>query len=265
MRLFGTEYASFARGSKAARQGPRFEIDPGGKLSDLTKLFSYWPLGEVGGDRLDRLGRVHLINNSALIVVGAGPSSDGGDMTVLDVASGQYLKRADDIDVEYLSGTTSWTLSAWVKADTTSDGAGHCIVGRLNTNVRGFLLGVIGVGTTAVKAWGNVTNSAGTAGDAITSVTVATGSWLHAMAAYDGTNVFAWINGGNEASAAGPSGGADSANLELRIGRTPSTGTPYQHDGKIAHVAMWRGVAFGANEAALLYNNGTPNRLRSAA
>lgn len=244
--------------------GPRFETDSTNALSNLTTLFAHWPLSEVStpagtaGDIVrDVMGRLPLtVNGTPGITMGSGPSTQ--ELTYPQFTSGYFLKNASSVD--WLSGSTSYTVAAWLKIDTgPSSGNSATIIARQRSSNGG--------------GWGlRVKNSGGTlylesfigAGGAANQVfagstSMSTGTWYHVAGAYDGTNIYNWVNGVQSTTAATTNISAPSTDSLLTIG---SDQAGQNLLGRVCLVTLWKGVSHPTAQILELYGSGTPNRLR---
>ena len=267
MRDRESEHVSAIGMVPGRKPGRRFEIDPSGRLSDPLYLFSYHALCTTAGSIIDLAGRVNLTRNgSVAVVLSGGPEAE--DFIVLDFpgVSSAYLSNASTAD--WWSGSTPFSGSCWFRLDALPPpDDGPALVSRVKaSDGGGFTLLCYNAGGAGTRVL-LYTDPGADAGSSLTHGTnLSATTWYHAAWAWDGTKRYLWLDGGSEASdTPGFTPAVSASDTEFRIGGQNSGGFPRPLDGRICHVAQWRGLALTPSDVQLLYNGGKPNRLRTAA
>jgi len=158
---------------------------------------------------------------------------------------------SDYIDTNSTFNTlTSFTVSAWFKADDTAGAAQGIASTRVNSiaTSKGFDIFI-----NSNVLTGRVYNNGAT--EILQSFTDTT-SWHNVVMTYNGTTLELFLDNSSIGTATGNYDNSGGRNLT--IGKWgPVSATPYYFDGQISNVAIWN-TDLSSLEINTLYNNGTP-------
>ena len=158
---------------------------------------------------------------------------------------------SDYIDTNSTFNTlTSFTVSAWFKADNTAATAQGIVSTRVNgiTTSKGFDIYI-----SANVLTGRVYNNGST--EVVQSFTDTT-SWHNVVMTYNGTTLELFLDNSSIGTATGNYDNSGGRNLT--IGKWgPVSGGSYYFNGQISNVAIWN-TDLSSSEVNTLYNNGTP-------
>ncbi len=224
---------------------------------------SYWKLDEGSGNRVDSIGKNHLINNGD-VVSGVGKFGSASEF-IPNSGTGQFLSIPDNATLS--TGDISFTISAWVNADdlTSSNGATFPLrviaEKRQNSTPNNTEWMLLYDGNVGVEKFRFYTyNSAGvTIGDvsASTPTPIATSTWYYVVAWRDKVNDTVNIQVNNEViysqSENLSSGSTSDTGVDFRIGG--AGWGPVNWSGKIDEVGFWKTV-LSDSQRSQLFNSG---------
>jgi Concanavalin A-like lectin/glucanases superfamily len=200
---------------------------------DTSGLQSYWRLGEpLGGVAFDSKGPSDGDYTGPPELGQTGALTAPGDLA----ASFDSLNDWADVgDVYDFSGTSAFSVEAWINRGTLRETGFRWIVGKDTTNAprEGWNMN-LGANTHTVRfeRWSN--NASNTA----TSTTaVAAGTWYHLVGTYNGATMKLYVNGQEQASVASTHSQANTA-FPFRIGAIGGTGGG-KFSGLIDEVAVY--------------------------
>lgn len=215
----------------------------------LNNLVAYYSLDNVN----DATGRGNTLTNNGTSTFVTSIIPNGVNLVR---ASSQFLSRTagtgatlTDLDL----GTTSKTLSAWVKLTSTGNNMG--IVANDDNNFTDFVLYVPSAANSielAIQKQGNAAVSTSL------SFTWSTGVWVFIVFYYDPANTLqkVRVNDATEATTANTLGGATNGTRTFFIGSRGNAFGNYNMDGVIDEVGVWNAVLTSAQITAL-YNAGS--------
>ena len=207
-----------------------------GSAALTDDIVSYYKLDEAGGSVIDSLGINNGVNN------GATPNVAGKINTAYDFES----TETDDINISDVSlGTGEITISAWVKRESSSDGA---IVGKTkNISDTEYVLRILADDTVFFKI-----ENDNTFDEAQTVATVSTGSFVFIVATYNATSQKIYIDGVERASNVPTTTMPNLAN-DAFIGQSGDNNN--YMDGVIDEVGIWNRT-LNQSEITSLFNLG---------
>lgn len=213
----------------------------------LTNLVSYWKLNEASGTRSDSHGTNHLTDNNT-VGSGTGVISNAASFVK---ANSEYLSCASNSTLQ-MSSNTSFTISAWVKIN--SSAIAHQFVTKDDdaANSRDFTLDFGGAPIQLrwyIKGGAYLVTSGGTG---------VAGTWYHLVAWYDSSNgqLHLRINDTVTYDSATGATGTDVSAAEFRIGAREYAANEDYADGLIDEVGLWKRV-LTSGEITQLYNSGS--------
>jgi len=199
----------------------------------LTGLVSYWTLDEASGAAIDSKALTNLaVYNATQNQAGFNGSSTAYTFN----GTTSYL---GNIDATY-EIPVSFTVSAWVK--TTTTGVYKFAVSNYH-DPDGWCLGMTDNGTLDFEV---------NTGYVMSVAAINTGSWVHIVGVWNGTNVICFQNGVKATGSAQATVTYD-VNSRFQVGSRESASF---WNGSIDEVAIWS-RALTDGEVALLYNGGT--------
>lgn len=197
-------------------------------------IVSYWKLDESSGNASDSVGS-NTATNVGIATYSAGKINNGVNLD----GSSQYFT----FDTCPQTGNGSFSISAWVKADTL--GSANCIVSfgtsstsqAITFDLRGSkLYADFYAGTTVTGA-----------------TTLSTATWYFVVLTFDGTNIRLYLNASLDATSANTS--ANIVDGSGAIGRAFWASGNY-FDGLVDEIGLWS-RALSGSEITQLYNSGT--------
>lgn len=206
----------------------------------LNGLVSYWSLNEASGTRLDRHGTNHLTDNNTV----GQAAGKVGQAAQFVAANSEYLSISDNASLR--AGNTSFTIAAWVWADSYPNGSNTRIVAKNNgpTNMCYDL------------SFGSFTisDASGTNAAVNNNWVQTAGIWRYIIAwrDRDAGSINSQINNGT-VTTTNTAVIPNTSNATFMIGNTQVAGRYW--DGRLDEVVFWRRV-LTATERTWLYNSG---------
>lgn len=205
----------------------------------LTGLVAYWSLDETSGNRADATGNGHTATPVNTPGYATGKVSNAVD---LERDSAQYLSIADDAALQF--GTGSFSISLWIKPETTSAGYAAQLTPISKVDTAFEIMMYINRVYVYLGGASNGLNG---------SASLSAGNWYHLCLVRNGSACRMYINGALDSSATN-SANVSGAGNAIEIGRRPGTGTT-EYDGLVDEVGIWN-AALTDDQRALLYNAG---------
>lgn len=212
-------------------------IASSGSSSTLNNgLVGYWWLDETTGNAIDQ------ISSNNLVVSGAVPNQTGKYSTCYSFdGSNDILSTGGNVSA--LVPSNALTVSAWINTSATGY-FGICGVWAYNTG--GYF---ISVESTKLRFW--VGSSSSTNALITGNTNINTGTFVHVVGVYNGSNLTIYVNGSSDATPVNYSSGI-SASAKFCIGDNDATGNiPF--NGRIDDVRVYN-RAFTSSEVTSLYN-----------
>ena len=180
--------------------------------------------------------------------------------------NGSQLINLNNAEDGVIAGTTSFTISAWIKP--TSTGADQALFGSFGggSNVKCFTLGILdstppanpvndGALNFLIFTTANVQHQAFVSG----ANGITFGIWQHVSMTYDTNDLKVFINGVQKQSTSVSNVTLNTSEFADVIGRRSTGNNPY-YTGQVSNVAFWRNVV---QNPVALYNNGATGDLTS--
>jgi hypothetical protein len=214
-----------------------------------ASLVSYWKMNEsswngTASEVLDSRGTTHGVrvgNTNTVNTSKLGPFAGSFD------GSGDYINLGA---YATLDGSTSFSVSTWIKPNVLPFVGWDGIVGRGSNGVRAFALyGYAGLSRVRLSI-----GTASGSDDCViaSSQDVALGVWNHVVATWNGINCYLYINGqlsaDTDTSVSSVLSNTDGYNY---IGHFAGNNT---FNGGIDDLAIWKNTALSAEEVATIYN-----------
>jgi hypothetical protein len=186
---------------------PSFECDYDGLVLATPGVASYWRLGESSGTTAanSAAGPGGTYTGSHTLAVSGAIAGDSNPGLRL---AGGYVDSGDNHD---FTGTTGFTLEAWVKP-TTIDGTSRRILSKAVGGLNGYELFVNSGSGISFQRIAVSTNTVSTAAPTLNA-------WSHVVATYDGTTMRLYVNGAPASSTASSLSLLDNV-ATLRIGNS---------------------------------------------
>lgn len=166
----------------------------------------------------------------------------------------EYLARAH-ADVANLQITGNITISAWVKAESFPEALCYAVAKYSLNSKRAYRLGTSDAGTGDDRVQFTLSNN----GTDLTSIrgdtSLSAGTWYHLCGVYNGSKLYAYLNGVSDVAAADYSSGINNSDTPFLIGcGLDGTDNPAAYwDGLIDEVIIWN-TALTAAEVARVYS-----------
>jgi len=194
-----------------------------------------------------------LLNSHRFGVASAFPNALSTDFD----GSNEYAKGGNNLNI----GSSDFTVSCWVKADTVLGPRGIVTKGTLGANA-GYAINISNVGPNP-KLSCQVRDSSNNIRSAGADTTVSTGQWYHTVMTAElssSTGLKFYLDGIAESTTGNLStlGATLDSVKEFCIGARHSGNFDLEFDGHIDEVTVWLGAAFSAAEVTELYNSGSP-------
>lgn len=219
-------------------------LDLGDSMSLLTDLTGYWPLNEASGNAIDAHGSNDLTESGGTIATDTGHV--GATARDFEAGDTEGFTLADNADLS--TGDISFTVSAWVKAETLSGFPAIVAKWDGETTNSEFILFMFG--TTPAFSVGR-SNTLTTRVES--SQTASTGVWYHLVGRRDKENDQLKITVNNVTSQVAYTADVNNGSAPFEIGANVSGGLYW--DGLIEQVGFWK-RALTDDEVADLYNAG---------
>ena len=221
----------------------------------IKDLLSYYRLDETSGVRINSvIGTADLTDNNTVGFSTDGVSSKTENCAEFVAANGEYLSNTAP---QLRLGDSDWSISAWIKADISSD---QDVIGiwKTSANNREWRIWY----RSSIGAYQFEISSNGQSGTVTTvqSGAASSGTWYNHIITHSstGNNVKYYINGTLK-NTASHSGGAFEGNGQFRMGHTFSSSNFF--DGKIDEFGVWSRV-ISARDISDLYNNGDGRKVK---
>jgi hypothetical protein len=213
----------------------------------LTGLVAYWKLDEASGTRVDATGRGNNLTDFNSVGTAAGIVGSSAQFVA---ASSKYLGCASTADLTM--GTSNFTISAWVRPDTTG--------GVQVIAAKGSTAAASSYETSLIACHSGLSNvclfsiSDGVTQRIVAGPVLTTGAWHYVVGWLDrpADRIYIQVDGGVPASEILVGYVIPSAGLPFALGR--STFGHYLN-GRLDEVGIWKRVLTTA-ERASLYNGG---------
>lgn len=188
-------------------------------------------------------------------------SSGGGGVPFVN----EYSMSLDGVDEYFTAGnpsslqiTGAFTLSAWVKRDSTATSNNYQIIGKDNVfSARCYSLGI---NTATNQARFNIWRL-NIEKNVIGTTVLSSDVWYHIMAVNDGTDLKIYVNGVLDGTNVGGGGTIDNDPTNFNIGSRDAGVNSGYWNGKIDEVAVWN--TDQSSNVSTIYNGGAPADLTS--
>lgn len=216
-----------------------------------ANLVGFWGFDQTTGTTAtDSSG-----SGNAATLQGGAAFSPGAGVTggALNITSGGFASVGSHYNY---SGTTPFSIQAWVKFGTAGDTTGYVAVGQHRaTGIAGYMIALNnindGYGASAAHLYQTYPNSPAS------NVTVNDGQWHQIVGVWDTSTTSIYIDGGNVVSVARNSFNAPSISQFIIGGLNDSFGVPMgSFRGYMDNVAVWDNALSGNQVAALYANDG---------